>query len=285
MIFKKIRYIAIFLILFFLVPKSYAQNEILTLGIHPYLPSSELLDKFKLLADYLSKEVNKKVIIEVSKDYNDHIQKIGNDKFHIAVMGPFSYVKMVQKYGKKPILSRFEVDGKPVFKGAIVVSQDSDIKKLGDLKSKRFAFVDPESTMGYVVPLYLLLKEGIYLKDFSEYKFLYNHHNVALGVLAGAFDAGAIKEDVFYAYKKRGLRAIAWSPYISEHVFVASKKLPKETIKKLKESMIQLRDNEEGMKILRKIQNNLTGLVTASDKDYEDLSEIYRKLQKAGYKL
>jgi len=49
--------------------------------------------------------------------------------------------------------------------------------------------------------------------------------------------------------------------------------------------MIQLRDNEEGMKILRKIQNNLTGLVTASDKDYEDLSEIYRKLQKAGYKL
>lgn len=285
MILKKIRYIALFLILFFLVPKSYAQNEIFILGIHPYLPSPELFDKFKLLAEYLSKEVNKKVIIEVSKDYNDHIKKIGDDKYHIALMGPFSYVKMVQKYGKKPILSRFEMDGKSVFKGAIVVSKDSDIKKIGDLKGKRFAFVDPQSTMGYVVPLYLLLKEGIYLKDFSEYKFLYNHHNVALSVLAGAFDAGAIKEDVFYAYEKRGLRAIAWSPYISEHVFVASKKLPKETIKKLKESMIQLRDNEEGMKILRKIQNNLTGLVIASDKDYEDLREIYRKLQKAGYKL
>jgi phosphonate transport system substrate-binding protein len=285
MVHKKIRYIAIFLILFFLVPKSYAQNETLILRIHPYLPSLELLDRFKLLANYLSKKIDKKIIIEISKDYDDHMQKIGNDKFHIAVMGPFSYVKMVQRYGKKPILCRFEVNGKSVFKGAIIVSKNSKIKKLEDLRGKRFAFVDPESTMGYIVPLYLLLNEGIYLKDFSSYKFLYNHHNVALSVLAGAFDAGAIKEDVFYAYEKRGLRAIAWSPYISEHIFIASKRLPEKTLKKLEESLIQLKKSEEGIKILRKIQDNLTGFVPASDKDYEYLREIYKKLQRAGYKL
>jgi phosphonate transport system substrate-binding protein len=285
MVHKKIRYIAIFLILFFLVPKSYAQNETLILRIHPYLPSLELLDRFKLLANYLSKKIDKKIIIEISKDYDDHIQKIGNDKFHIAVMGPFSYVKMVQRYGKKPILCRFEVNGKSVFKGAIIVSKNSKIKKLEDLRGKRFAFVNPESTMGYIVPLYLLLNEGIYLKDFSSYKFLYNHHNVALSVLAGAFDAGAIKEDVFYAYEKRGLRAIAWSPYISEHIFIASKRLPEKTLKKLEESLIQLKKSEEGIKILRKIQDNLTGFVPASDKDYEYLREIYKKLQRAGYKL
>lgn len=279
-----------FIIFIFLLPflflslPAYSQEKLI-LGIHPYLPSTELIDRFTPLANYLSIKIEKSVVIDISKDYKDHIDKVGKDKLDIAFMGPVSYVKMVQRYGKKPILCRLEVDGKPTFRGAIVVPKGSKIKSLTDLKGKRVAFVEPESTMGYIVPLYMLLNAGVKLRDLSDYKFLYNHHNVALSVLAGDFDAGAIKEDVFYEYEKRGLVALSWSPSISEHLFVARMGIPKETINRLRDVLVQLKDDKEGLGIIKKIQGNLTGFVSATERDYENLRIIYRRLQKAGYRL
>jgi phosphonate transport system substrate-binding protein len=281
---KRLLIFSFFLLPFLLFSSVYGQ-ETLILGIHPYLPSAEIVDRFTPLADYLSKKTGKKVVIEVSKDYKDHIEKIGLDRYDIAFMGPLSYVKMVLKYGNKPILCRLEVNGKPTFRGVIVTQKRSDIKGLKDLKGKRFAFVEPESTMGYIVPLNMLLNAGISLKDFSEYKFLYNHHNVALSVLAGDFDAGALKEDVFYEYERRGLTALSWSPHISEHLFIVRKKLPKETVDALRKSLLSLGKESEGLKILKKIQENLTGFVSATDKDYENLKNIYNRLKRAGYSL
>jgi len=257
-------------------------HDFLTLGIHPYLPATELVDRFTPLADYLSRKTGKRIVIEIAKDYKDHIDKIGNNKLDIAFMGPVSYVSLVEKYGKKPILARLEIKGKPTFRGAIITAKNSGIKKLADLKKKRFAFVDPESTMGHLVPRYMLLEAGVDAKDLAVYKFLYNHHNVALSVLAGDFDAGAVKEDVFYEYEKRGLRVIEWTPSLSEHNFVASSMLPGETFKVLQGALLQLKYNKEGKAILLKMQGNLTGMVSASDSDYNNLRIILRRLKKAG---
>lgn len=272
------------IIFIFLSTTAYCEDSLI-LGIHPYLPSTELIDRFTPLADYLSKKTGKRVIIEISKDYKDHIDKVGKNKYDIAFMGPVSYVKMLQKYSKKPLICRLEVNGKPTFRGAIVTSKEGKIKSLGDLKDKRFTFVEPESTMGYIVPLYLLLNAGIKLKDLSEYKFLYNHNNVALSVLAGDFDAGAVKEDVFYQYEKRGLNVLSWTPPISEHLFVVRNGLSKEMINTLREVFISLKYDKDALGILKRIQENLTGFVTVSEKDYENLKNIYQSLQKVGYRL
>jgi len=254
----------------------------LTLGIHPYLPATELVDRFTPLSDYLGKAAGRPIVIDIARDYKEHIDKIGNNKIDVAFMGPVSYVKLVEKFGRKPILARLEVTGKPTFMGAIITAKNSGIKTLADLKGKRFAFVDPESTMGHLVPRYMMLKAGVGVEDLSGYKFLYNHHNVALGVLAGDFDAGAVKEDVFYEYEKRGLRALAWTPSISEHVFVTSPLLSKEKIRALKEALLRLKDNKEGRAIMLKIQETLTGIVPAADSDYDNLRVIIRTLEKSG---
>ncbi|MBI5740558.1 MAG: phosphate/phosphite/phosphonate ABC transporter substrate-binding protein [Nitrospirae bacterium] len=254
----------------------------LTLGIHPFLPATELVDRFTPLAEYLGRRIGKPIVIDIAKDYTEHIDKTGNNKVDIAFMGPVSYVRLVEKYGKKPVLARLEITGKPTFMGAIITAKDSGIKKLTDLKGKRFAFVDPESTMGHLVPRCMLLEAGIDVKDFAMSKFVYNHHNVALGVLAGDFDAGAVKEDVYYEYEKRGIRALAWTPPISEHVFVTGSHLPKETVTALREALLQLKDDKEGKAIMLRIQENLTGIVPAVDGDYDNLRTILKKLEKIG---
>lgn len=259
-------------------------QESLVLGIHPYLPATELIDRFTPLARYLSEKTGQPVKLNIAKNYQDHIDKVGKDKIDIAFMGPASYVKMVEAYGKKPLLSRLEINGKPTFKGIVIVNNKSPLHSLSDLKGKRFAFGDPESTMGHHVPRFVLLKAGIRVADLASHVFLKNHNDIALGVLMGEYDAGAVKEDVFYKYEQRGLKELARTPEISEHLFVTSNTLPPEKVQVLQEALYHLKDDEKGRKILSALRDNLSGMSPAVDEDYDNLRVILKRLEKEGIK-
>lgn len=249
-------------------------RQTLTLQVHPYLPATELLDRFSPLTEYLSTKTSMEIICNISKDYQDHIDKIGNDKVDIAYLGPASYVKVTEDYGLKPILVRLEINGAPSFRGVIVTRESSAITTLKDLTGKRFAFGDPNSTMSHLVPLFMLYEAGINKKNLAGYKFLDSHHNVALGVLVGDFDAGAVKEEVFYEYKERGLKDLQWTPEISEHIFVARSSLPKKTVNELMNALLSLRTEPDSKSIMSSIKNNMTAMVTARDRDYNNLRKI-----------
>lgn len=257
----------------------------LKLGIHPYLVSSELVRRFTPLANYLSSVLKRPVSIELSNSYSTHIQKIGNDMVHIAFMGPASYVIMTDQFGKKPILAAFESNGKKTFRGVIVTKKDSRITSLKQLKGKKFAFGDPDSTMGHLVPRYMLLKEGVDVKDLRSHMYLANHDNIALSVLSGNFDAGAVKHEVFLKYQSEGLKALAFTDEISDHVFVASSLLPKQTVDALRRALLELKDRKEGKQIMSLLRADITALAPTEDREYDSLREVIRDLKRAGVNL
>ena len=121
--------------------------EELSLYIQPYLPATELVKRFNPLASYLSEKLGTSVHIKVSNSYGRHIDFSGRDKADISYLGPGPYIKMVEKYGRKPLLVRLEVRNSPVYYGIIVARRDSPIKTSADLKGKKFAFGDQNSTM------------------------------------------------------------------------------------------------------------------------------------------
>ena len=247
-----------------------------TLGVHPYLPPAELEKRFKPLLDYLSRRLDMPMKLVVSKDYESHIENIGNKLFDIAYLGPASYVGLTKKYGQHSLLARLEIKGKPHFNGYIVTKQDSAIQNIGQLKGKNFAFGSPQSTMSYIVPRFMLQEAGVELQSLNDYKFQGNHRNVALSVLLGEFDAGAVKEEIYFKFKEKGLRKIAISPSISEHVFVCGKGLPSPQHIKIRDEMYTLSKTEEGRQILKSIKKTVSGLVPVDDNDYDNLREIMR---------
>jgi len=257
-------------------------KQALTLGIHPYMAATELFKRFTPLANYLVRKTGRPVSIRISGDYKGHIDKAGKDKYDMAFMGPASYVNMTAIYGEKPIMARLEVGGSPVFHGIIFTAKGSSIETLADLKNKRFAFGDPNSTMSHLVPRHMLRKAGISVDKLAEYKFLDSHNNVALGVLAGDFDAGAVKEEVFLKYEKKGLKMLAKSPPLSEHIFVASGKLPSSTVEALRTALYHLGDDSNGKAAMAAIKKQTTGLVPANDGDYDNLRFILDGLKRAG---
>ncbi len=267
-------------LLLFLLPGSSSADEVLNLYVHPYLPSVELVKRFTPLAEHLGKEIGRTVNLRISKDYQDHITHAGNGDADIAYLGPASYVKLTELHGRKPLLARLEIKGKPVFKGAVIVRKNSTVKTLTELSGKSFAFGDPDSTMSHLVPRSMLIKAGVEINKLSRYRHLKNHNNVALSVLAGDYDAGAVKEEVFYDYEDRGLMLLAWTPDISEHLFVADSSLASETVDSLRTAMLGLKDTRAGREIMHGIKSSMTALVPVRYEDYDNLREIIRILQK-----
>ena len=185
---------------------------------------------------------------------------------------------MVEKFGDKPVLARLEIKGKPWFQGNIITRKDSNIKTLDDLKGKRIAFGDPASTMSYIVPHYMLFKAGVFT-DSTPHQFLYSHNNVALGVLSGDFDAGAVNPAVFKKFEEKGLRTITKTPKISEHLFVTRDNFTTKHINKLRHVMLNMHKSEKGLKALQTIKKSITGLVKAESNNYANLRKIITESQ------
>lgn len=254
----------------------------LILEVHPFLPASELIVRFTPLAEYLSKAVGRQVEVMMSRDYESHIEEVGNGRVDIGYMGPSSYVKLVDKYGPHTLLGRLEIDGKGTFYCVIVGSNSGSVKTLADLKGRKFAFGDPMSTMAHFVPRYMLYKAGIKAEDLGSYEFLKNHESIAIGVLSGNFDAGAMKSETYLAYKDKGLRAIAFSEQYSEHPIVARKDLDPVLIKKLRAALLALRGTPEAHRIASSINPEASGFGPVSDNEYDNLRDAMKTLEKLG---
>lgn len=257
-------------------------SNTLAICVHPYKSSTLIYRSFSPMAKYLSQKIGKPVAIHIAANYEEQIKTVGGNSMCIGYMGPASYVKLVQQYGKQRILARQAINGKPEFHGKIISRKDSEIKTLADLKGKRFAFGDPDSTMSHLVPRYLLIEAGITSNTLKSYKFLGNHDNVALGVLMGNFDAGAVKEEVYYKYEKRGLKAIATTPALSEHLFVASRNISDSIVKALRDALLRANQSAQGLNALHAIKTTISAFVPAKDSNYDNLRKILHFLKAHG---
>ena len=257
-------------------PAAAQEQKELTLWIYPFLPATELTGRFTPLADYLAAELKRPVHIRVQTSYQSHLDFVGQDQADIAYMGPASYVLLRMKYGDKPLLARQEEGGASLFHGVIVVRRDSPLTSLADLRGKSFAFSDPNSTMGNVVPRAMLAQAGVPVSRLGRYDFLRSQPNVALAVLGGYFDAGAMRDEFFAEYETQGLRVLATSPAMPEHLFLARSTLPGPLIERLRKLLYAIGSSPRKKEILTSIKNTVTGLVPAEPRDYDSLEKLVR---------
>ena len=267
-----------FIVLFLLFPTSVLAADTepapLVLAVHPYLPSNELRQRFEPLAAYLGRAMGRQVVIRIGRNYDDHINAIGTNSVDIAFIGPAEYTIMVSKFGLKPLLARIAPKGKAILEGVIITRKESPLRSVADLRGKRFAFGDPESTMGTLVPGYFLQKAGVPLTSLASYENLASHKNVALGVLAGDYDAGAVKTEVFEELESRGLRILATLPSVPEHLFITRSDLPPAQVQVLRQALLELKNKPDGPAIMQAIHKDMTEMSPATEGDYQNLRDM-----------
>ena len=122
----------------------------------------EALEKFRA---YLEKETGLKVTMGNYPDYNGVVEALNYGKLDMAYLGPNTYVIAHHKSGAKAIVAK-TAKGSPFYYSYILVHKDAPYNTLDDLiKDKAnvtFAFGDPNSTSGSLIPGIELKKRGLY---------------------------------------------------------------------------------------------------------------------------
>ncbi len=253
-----------------------SESTALVLAVHPYREPAEITRRFARLADFIARELGQPVTVRIGGSYAEQIDAIGRDQVDIAFLGPSGYVKLLDRFGPKPLLARCEVDHQPNLSGVIAVPISSPLAALAELRGRRFAFGYPESTTGYFVPLFMMVRSGVAPKDLGEYRFLGSQPNVALALLAGDYDAGAMRRDVFEEYAPKGLRILRVMPPTPDHVFVTRGNFPPSRVTRLRSALLTLDRTAEGRLVLADLQPGLTRLIAAAEADYQGLRDMMR---------
>jgi len=254
----------------------------LRIGFLPYIAPSELLGRYTPLANYLGQQLGRTARIVITKDYAGHMQNLKEGNIDIAFLGAASYVKAVEQGGPLRLLARYEMNGQPYLHSLILTRQNSPLKTLKDMRGKRMAFGDPNSTLSHFVPRAMLLDQGLGISNLTEHAFLGSHDNVVNNILFGRFDAGAVADEVYSQYKDKPLRILASSTPYSAHVFVAAKHVTAAEFAQIAKLLRTLKDTPEGAAALNAIGSPVTGFVVATDADYDPMRKVFKKLRAAG---
>jgi len=96
-------------------------------------------------------------------DYNGVIQAVASGQVDMAVMGAASYANVNAQIGSLavPFVTVRQAEGTMGYYSAIAVRSDSPYRKIADLKGKTLAYVDFNSTSGYVFPRKAMRDQGI----------------------------------------------------------------------------------------------------------------------------
>jgi phosphonate transport system substrate-binding protein len=170
-----------------LVSEAFAKDQ-LVFGVPPWRKPEALYEIHKPIIEALEQQLGIKLVFHVSSDYESLIHKVQSELVDIVAFSPNLYVQAKQRI---PLLRYLATVNKRSKQGGLVDNYYSvilglksrNIDVLADLKGKRFAFTDYQSTSGYVYPNMVLMQQGIDPKTFFSDIFMLKKHGKVLEAL------------------------------------------------------------------------------------------------------
>lgn len=256
----------------------------------PSVDAKTLTAQGKVVQDYLEKATPYKFKTSVPSSYVAVVEAFGTSRADIAAINTFGYILAHDKYGveAKLLFVRF---GDETYKSQIVARADSKIKKLEDLQGKKFAFVDPSSTSGYLLPAKLLKDRGI---KPSETVFASKHDNVITMVYQKQVDAGATFHTPAHEGKIQDARRLVLTqfPDIEKQVSIIEltdaipndpiafrKGMPEEMKTNITQALLEFMKTEQGQAAFKALYD-VTEMRPTTDARYDSVRTMLKDLGK-----
>lgn len=230
-------------------------------GVQAVETQAAALTRYKGFGEYIKKKLGVDLELFLSAEYAGVIQAIGAKQLEVMDMGAAGYAAawLETKGGVEPLVVPTNPDGTIGYYAVAFVRADSPYKTLNDLKGRVWAWVEPNSSSGYVFPLVGFRNMGLEPeKHFSKVVYSGGHEQSIIGVLDKAYD-GAITwtNDVEKhtrgglhmmlsrgVLKKEDIRIIWASDLIPNPVIAIRADLPKEMKAELKAMFLNLHNDD-----------------------------------------
>ncbi|NIZ10029.1 phosphate/phosphite/phosphonate ABC transporter substrate-binding protein [Pseudooceanicola sp. HF7] len=214
---------------------------------------------------YLEEALGVEVEIFTAGNYDGVIQAVAANQIEVARLGSSSYAAAYTATdgGVVPTLTAMKKDGNTGYRSIVVTRCDSGITSLEDAKGKVHAFADPDSTSGYAVPYFNMVKVMGFKPEeyFGTVTFGGSHEADVTGVVNGTFDTASTYQDndVSGIYQRMedkgmiepGVICKIWeSPEITSGPWTFRKNLPPEMIEAVTAAIEAFpQDDPEGYKL------------------------------------
>jgi phosphonate transport system substrate-binding protein len=258
----------------------------LTIGLIPTESSSHITDRFDNLAKYLEKKLGIPVVLKTSTDYNGVITAMQFKHIDVAYYGPKSYVEAAQRANAECFALEVSEDGSKGYHGVIISKKGSPVTSIQAAKGKVFAFTDPNSTSGTLVPTVYFVKDMKIVPEqyFSKVIYSGSHEASMLSVKAGKIDVAAtndldmLRGEGKYWKKDRDFNILWTSKLIPGSNMSYRKDLPESLKKALKDAFLSYND-KAGLSKLK-----LKGYAPVTDDVYDPIREQIEVKKQLGKK-
>lgn len=137
-------------------------SGVVRFAVIPGEDTTELTPIYSRVAELISQRLGCEVKVQFGTNYTAAIEAMRAERAEIGYFGAFSYVLAHQMAGAEAVATFADTEGKPgVYYASITTWPGSGITSLAEVKGKPFAFSDPASTSGHLIPSYGLRKAGI----------------------------------------------------------------------------------------------------------------------------
>lgn len=229
-------------------PNSDCPKEI-RFGILP-TDESTANTRYKPLFEYLEQRIGAKFNYNIGADYAALIIAMVNKRLEVGWLGPESYVQATKQGKMYPLVMPDNKTTGLGYYSSLYVRDDSSYRSVQDLKGKTLAFVDPNSTSGYLFPMVYFLRDlKIKPEDFfGQVIFAGNHNASLLSLLNGKVDVAAIASGtvnnaiINKTIKDGELRTVWQSRLIPNSPITASEALPPGCRALVQKAFLDLRD-------------------------------------------
>lgn len=227
--------------------------------------------------DYLESRLQRKVVFIQRASYREVMALVRSGKLDFAWVCGYPYVRNQQHVS---LLAVPLYNGKPTYRSYLIVpATDSGTKSIADLRDKVFAFSDPDSNSGYLVPVHELHKiQETSSAFFSKTFFTWSHRKVVEAVAAGVAQAGAVDGYVWDMLARQHpdltaqTRVVKQSPEFGFPPFVTGKAVAATDVAAMRKVLMMMSQDADGEALLRKL--GLDGFVEGNEKMYGSISKM-----------
>jgi phosphonate transport system substrate-binding protein len=137
-------------------------DGIVRVGLIPGEDTPTMMAVYKPISEDLSRRLGCPVELSISSSYTAAIEAMRAKKLDISNFGPLSYVLAHKVANAEAMAVQGHEDGTPVtYEATIVTPKSTGITRLRDVAGHSFAYSDPASTSGHLMPAFALRKVGI----------------------------------------------------------------------------------------------------------------------------
>ena len=146
-----------------------AEVRTLSLGIVSEMNQKEIEAYYRDFMFYVARKLSSALEVEgkviVASTPSELAKLLGQQKVDFYMESAYSTYVINDVQGAGKLLLRRWQRGKPEYQSLIFTKRNGGINRLDDLRGKIVVFEDPESTSGYFLPKFFLLRNGFKLSE------------------------------------------------------------------------------------------------------------------------